>query len=157
MSASPLISDLEPGDPRWDTALLVLQELRSHLTADTLDTVLREGTPQGLRFTGIFVDGVYVAIAGWRIISNTSALRKLYVDDLVAAASLRSAGHGHLLLDHLTERARQANCTTIDLDSGGQRFDAHRFYLRVPRSCVCTECVVLDMPHVPKTCHMGAM
>lgn len=129
MSASPLISNLEPGDPRWASTLPVLQQLRPHLTADALKTVLTEGTPQGLRFTGVFHDGTCVAIAGWRIIANTSALRKLYVDDLVADATSRSTGNGHLLLDHLTEVARQANCTTIDLDSGVQRYDAHRFYL----------------------------
>lgn len=122
--------DLEPGDPRWAHALPVLQELRPHLTADLLTQVLQEGTPQGLRFTAVFAGDRCVAVAGWRIIANTSAVRKLYVDDLSTAASERSRGYGRMLLNALRERAVAAGCRSLDLDSGVQRFDAHRFYLR---------------------------
>ena len=38
-------------------------------------------------------------------------------------------GYGKTLLDLLTERAREADCQALELDSGVQRFDAHRFYL----------------------------
>lgn len=130
----PVIADLgtELGadDPRWETVLPVLQELRPHLTAELLGQVLEEGAPQGLRFTGVFVGAECVAVAGWRVIANTSAIRKLYVDDLVTASTARSAGYGKLLLDELITRARGLGCTKIDLDSGVQRHDAHRFYLR---------------------------
>jgi hypothetical protein len=34
------------------------------------------------------------------------------------------------LLGELEQRARDAGCSCIDLDSGVQRADAHRFYLR---------------------------
>ena len=122
--------DLELGDPRWASALPVLQELRPHLTEELLAQVLAEGTPQGLRFTALFMGERCVAVAGWRIIANTSAVRKLYVDDLSTAASERSLGHGRTLLGHLRERAIAAGCRVFDLDSGVQRFDAHRFYLR---------------------------
>lgn len=97
--------------------------------ADQFAQVLAEGTPQGLRFTAIFENDHCVAIAGWRIIASTSAIRKLYVDDLSTAASARSQGHGATLLNELKERGRQLGCTLIDLDSGVQRFAAHRFYL----------------------------
>lgn len=122
--------DLEAGDPRWAQALPVLQELRPHLTEDLLAQVLEEGGPQGLRFTAVFAEGRCVAVAGWRIIVNTSAIRKLYVDDLSTAAAVRSRGYGRMLLDALRERAIAAGCRSLDLDSGVQRFDAHRFYLR---------------------------
>lgn len=122
--------DLAAGDPRWEQALPVLQELRPHLTEEQLAQVLQEGTPQGLRFTALFAGDRCVAVAGWRIIANTSAIRKLHVDDLSTAASERSRGHGRVLLDALRERAVEAGCRSLDLDSGVQRFDAHRFYLR---------------------------
>lgn len=114
--------------------LAVLRELRPHLSTDSFAAVLAEGAPQGLRFTGVF-DGARdadpcLAVAGWRIIATTSALRKLYVDDLVTASHARSRGVGRLLLRELRERARVAGCTVLDLDSGVTRFDAHRFYLR---------------------------
>lgn len=122
--------ELEAANSRWAQALVVLQELRPHLTAELLQQVLAEGAPQGLRFTAVFVGTECVAVAGWRIIANTSAVRKLYVDDLVTAASARSAGYGKLLLDELVGRAAELGCTRLDLDSGVQRFAAHRFYLR---------------------------
>ena len=124
-----MIVDLEPNDPRWESAFPVLQELRPTLTTEQFQQVLAEGTGQGLRFTAVFEDDQCVAIAGWRVIANMSAIRKLYVDDLSTAASARSRGHGATLLNELMERGRQLGCTLIDLDSGVQRFDAHRFYL----------------------------
>jgi len=122
--------DLDAGDRRWASALPVLQELRPHLTEELLDQVLQDGAGQGPRFTAVFVAERCVAVAGWRIIANTSAIRKLYIDDLSTAAAERSRGYGRMLLDALRERAVAAGCRSVDLDSGVQRFDAHRFYLR---------------------------
>jgi GNAT superfamily N-acetyltransferase len=121
---------LHSADARWASALPVLQELRPHLTEQLLEQVLREGAQQGLRFTAVFAGERCVAVAGWRLVANTSAIRKLYVDDLSTAASERSRGYGRMLLNELRERAVAAGCHSLELDSGVQRFDAHRFYLR---------------------------
>jgi len=123
-------ADLNQNDPRWAYALPVLQELRPHLTEELLHQVLTEGKPQGLRFTALYADDQCVAVAGWRVVSNTHAIRKLYVDDLSTTSTARSHGYGHHLLQHLTERGLELGCRVLDLDSGVQRFDAHRFYLR---------------------------
>lgn len=117
-------------DPLWETGLPTLQALRPHLTNELLAQVIDEGTPQGLRFTAVVDGGVCQAVAGWRIIANTSQVRKLYIDDLSTAPEARSMGYGKVLLDHLITVAKAAGCTTLDLDSGVQRHDAHRFYLR---------------------------
>lgn len=130
MDADATLVDLEPADARWASALPVLQELRPHLTEQLLEQVLREGAQQGLRFTAVFAGERCVAVAGWRLVANTSAIRKLYVDDLSTAASERSRGYGRMLLNELRERAVAAGCRSLELDSGVQRFDAHRFYLR---------------------------
>jgi GNAT superfamily N-acetyltransferase len=130
MDAEATLVDLEPADARWASALPVLQELRPHLTEQLLEQVLREGAQQGLRFTAVFAGERCVAVAGWRLVANTSAIRKLYVDDLSTAASERSRGYGRMLLNELRERAVAAGCHSLELDSGVQRFDAHRFYLR---------------------------
>ncbi|MFJ6934327.1 GNAT family N-acetyltransferase [Streptomyces sp. NPDC101132] len=126
------IIDLEPGDPRLIGDLLpVLRELRPHLTEALLKSVYEEGHPQGLRFTAAYdADGACVGAAGWRTIANTVDVRKLYVDDLVTAERARSGGVGRALLGHLEARAREAGCTLLDLDSGTQRLEAHRFYFR---------------------------
>lgn len=121
-------------DPRWQSALPVLRELRPNLTDELFQQVIKEGTPQGLRFTAIF-DGDddnadCVAIAGWRVVASTGVGRKLYVDDLSTAAAARSRGFGSEILSHLKDRARELGRSVLMLDSGVQRFSAHRFYLR---------------------------
>ncbi len=123
--------DLGPGDPRLvDDMLPVLRQLRTHLDADSLAAVYAEGHPQGLRFLAAYDGDRCVGVAGWRILALTFATRKLYVDDLVTTSGGRSKGVGHALLAELEARARAAGCTVLDLDSGVQRHDAHRFYFR---------------------------
>lgn len=126
------IIDFERGDARLTEDLLpVLLELRPHLTEDLFRSILAEGHGQGLRFTAAYdEDGVCVGAAGWRIVANTAQVRKLYVDDLVTAATARSTGVGRALLAHLEDHARAAACTALALDSGTHRTDAHRFYFR---------------------------
>jgi len=139
-----MLVDLEPDDPRWAVVLPVLQELRPHLTGELLAQVLDEGGRQGLRFTALFEHHRCVAVAGWRVVANTGSIRKLYVDDLSTAAADRSHGHGASLLAALTQRGRDLGCATIELDSGVERHDAHRFYLR--------ERMVISAHHFRKPC-----
>jgi predicted GNAT superfamily acetyltransferase len=54
----------------------------------------------------------------------------MYVDDLVTSDRNRSKGYGRMLNQHLHEVARANGCATVQLDSGTQRKEAHRFYLR---------------------------
>lgn len=123
--------DVGPDDPRLvDDLLPVLLELRPHLTAASLVEIAERGRPEGLRFTAAYAGGACVAVAGWRFVTNTSAGRKLYVDDLVTDPSRRSEGVGAALLAELERRAVEARCSVLDLDSGVQRTEAHRFYFR---------------------------
>jgi GNAT superfamily N-acetyltransferase len=122
------VVEFDPDDPALADALKVLCELRPHLDLELLRSIYHEGWPQGLRFTALYEDDRCVAVAGWRVIATTSAERKLYVDDLVTASGERSRGYGRALLADLEDTARNAGCRMLDLDSGIQRTDAHRFY-----------------------------
>jgi GNAT superfamily N-acetyltransferase len=123
--------DIEPDDPRLVSDVFpVLQELRNHLAADGLRDTYERGHRQGLRFLAAYVDDECAGVAGWRIIENTAHGRKLHVDDLVTHGDRRSSGVGHALIGELERRARAASCAYLDLDSGVQRADAHRFYMR---------------------------
>jgi GNAT superfamily N-acetyltransferase len=124
------LQDLAAGDPAWATAFPVLCQLRPHLDRAGLDAILADGRAQGLTFTGAFAGGDCVGVAGWRVMDTTSVGRKLYVDDLVTDAAHRSAGVGAALLAHLDRRGAALGCKVLELDSGHQRVDAHRFYLR---------------------------
>src|SRR4051812_30362649 len=129
------VVELDPDDPVLADVLPVLRELRPHLDLELLQSIYAEGWPQGLRFSALFRTDdegrdTCVAVAGWRVMATTASVRKLYVDDLVTTSVVRSAGHGRLLLDHLRHTAASSGCTELELDSGVQRFDAHRFYFR---------------------------
>ena len=70
-----------------------------------------------------------VAVAGFRLLEQLKAGLVLYVDDLVTDADARSSGHGEALLNWLVAYAREQGCAAFELDSGVQRYEAHRFYL----------------------------
>jgi GNAT superfamily N-acetyltransferase len=126
-----VLVDLAPGDARLERDVLpVLCELRPHLTPQSFAAVYDEGYEQGLRYLAAFDGDRCVGVAGWRIVATTAAIRKLYVDDLVTLASERSRGVGARLVAELFDRAKATGCEILDLDSGVQRGDAHRFYMR---------------------------
>ncbi len=88
--------------------------------------------PQGYRIVGAFLPEVEdaVAAAGFRVNYMLSRGNMLYVDDLVTLPNHRSAGHAGLIFTWLFEEARRLGCEQLHLDSGHQRHDAHRFYLK---------------------------
>ncbi len=108
----------------------VVRELRAHLcTADEFALRVNRQRAEGYRLVALEAGGEVVAVAGYRFGEKLATGRYLYVDDLVTLAAERSCGHGGRLFDWLVERAREAGCAELQLDSGVQRFDAHRFYL----------------------------
>ncbi len=76
------------------------------------------------------VDSDVVAVAGFRLCLNLAWGKFLYVDDLITDESARSQGYGKQLLDWLIAYANEHACQQIHLDSGVQRFAAHKFYLK---------------------------
>lgn len=74
-------------------------------------------------------DGGVRAVAGFRVSECLAWGKFMYVDDLVSKDGERSKGYGGELFDWLVEHARSEGCDQFHLDSGVQRFAAHRFYL----------------------------
>lgn len=107
----------------------VIRELRSHITdeQDFVDRVLRQ-QKQGYQLAFLEAGGEICALAGYRLLESLFSGRNLYVDDLVTRERDRSRGFGAELLNWLISQAREHCCETLELDSGVQRFDAHRFY-----------------------------
>jgi GNAT superfamily N-acetyltransferase len=108
----------------------VMQQLRTHLTLERyLDFVTRMQAKEGYELAYAEEAGAVTAVAGYRYLNMLYTDGKvLYVDDLVTDPDLRSRGYGHALIAWLTEEARRNGCVELHLDSGVQRFDAHRFY-----------------------------
>jgi GNAT superfamily N-acetyltransferase len=107
----------------------VMQQLRTHLREQDFLATIRRQEAGGFRLAFLEDDGHVRAVAGFRVMDNLFSGRVLYVDDLVTDEAARSRGHGAALLAWLVEQARSADCRSLELDSGVQRFDAHRFYL----------------------------
>jgi GNAT superfamily N-acetyltransferase len=107
----------------------VMRELRTHITKERnfVESVQRQ-QKQGYYLAFLESDGEVRAAAGYRFLESLFSGKNLYVDDLVTRDSDRSRGFGAELLDWLLEQARKNGCESLELDSGVQRFDAHRFY-----------------------------
>ena len=108
----------------------VMRQLRTHFDDEQtfVEQVERQraGPAIGWPFSKT---GAIRAVAGFRMSESLFAGRFCYVDDLVTDGSARSLGHGGALFDWLVAEARAAGCGKLELDSGVQRFAAHRFYL----------------------------
>lgn len=109
----------------------VVLQLRPHLEGEAafVEQVRRQ-QGEGYHLAFVEDDGQVTAVAGFRLLEMLSRGRFMYVDDLVTDAGRRSQGHGDALFDWLQVYAREHGCRLLDLDSGVQRFDAHRFYFR---------------------------
>ena len=109
---------------------VVMRELRLHFD-DAEKFVERNARQQREGYVLAFLEakGKVRAVAGYRFLESLFSGKFLYVDDLVTQAADRSLGFGGKLFDWLVEQARANNCENLELDSGVQRFDAHRFYL----------------------------
>ena len=107
----------------------VMRELRTHITVenDFVDRVVRQ-QEQGYQLAFLESDGEVCAVAGYRFLESLFSGKNIYVDDLVTRDRDRSRGFGGELIDWLIKQAREHGCENLELDSGVQRFDAHRFY-----------------------------
>ena len=108
----------------------VHRQLRPHL-ADNYAAIM----------AGIFADGgeMIVAVdhagevagvAVYRCFRNTFSGMCFYVDDLVVDAARRSTGVGKMMLAWLEQEAARRGAKRLELESGTQRTQAHKFYFR---------------------------
>ena len=125
--------------------LPVLAQLRPQLTADNIVLRVREQMALGYQLALLRRDGEVAAVTGYRFGLNLPWGRHLYVDDLVTDERGRSSGLGGQLFDWLCARAEAAGCETLQLDSGVQRFGAHRFYLH-KRMRIASHHFALQLP-----------
>lgn len=108
----------------------VLSELRPHMVQASFVTDVRRLYGEGYQLACLVDDGRVKAVAGFRLSESFAWKKYLYVDDLVSAAGERSRGYGSKMFDWLVDYAKSKHCDQLHLESGVQRFGAHRFYLR---------------------------
>ena len=107
----------------------VMKELRPHLLETDFVSRIKRQQRDGYQLVFLSDKKAVKAVAGYRFLESLSWGRFMYVDDLVTAEKFRSQGHGQRLFKWLVRQARLQECDQLHLDSGVQRFGAHRFYL----------------------------
>jgi GNAT superfamily N-acetyltransferase len=107
----------------------VMKELRPHVNEDDFLPTVREMMEEGYILAFIGSDNSAVAAIGFRYMQLLYNGKQYYIDDLSTLPAYRGKGYAGKLLDFVIDLARQNGFDTVTLDSGHQRFDAHRLYL----------------------------
>jgi GNAT superfamily N-acetyltransferase len=108
----------------------VMRELRTHVhNAERFLERVQRQQKGGYLLAFLECEGEVRAVAGYRYLEKLLSGRYLHVDDLVTREGDRSHGYDGQLFDWLLEQAREHGCEHLELDSGVQRFDTHRFNL----------------------------
>ncbi len=108
----------------------VLLQLRPTFDTERLVAQIKEQVRQGYRVGYVEEAGDVLCVAGFVVGTKLAWGKHVYVDDLVTAEHRRSKGAGAKMIAWLKAYAREQGCNQLHLDSGVQRFAAHRFYLR---------------------------
>ena len=121
---------LAESDSQILTCFPILVQLRPHLKPENFLEQVQRQRQSGYQLAFLERDSQVVAVAGFCISECLAWGRFLYVYDLVVDEAMRSKGYGQDLFEWLIEFAKHHECKQLHLDSGVQRFDAHRFYLQ---------------------------
>jgi GNAT superfamily N-acetyltransferase len=108
----------------------VLLQLRPAFDTVRLGAQIKEQMRQGYRVAYVEEAGEVLCVAGFVVGTKLAWGKHVYVDDLVTSEHRRSTGAGAKMIAWLKAYALEQGCNQLHLDSGVQRFAAHRFYLR---------------------------
>jgi GNAT superfamily N-acetyltransferase len=140
--------NLAQTDEEIEACWPVVFQLRPHLRQNEFVATIRRQFAEGYQLAFIRNGGSVVAIAGFRLQNNLYCGRFCYVDDLVTSEDKRSMGFGAELLEWVRQYSIAHGCARLELDSGVQRFAAHRFYLS-QRMYISCHHFSLDLPATP--------
>jgi GNAT superfamily N-acetyltransferase len=107
----------------------VIHELRPHLIEDDFVSLVTDMMKEGYMLSFIEENGIALAAVGYRYLQFLFNGKHIYIDDLVSLPEARGKGYAGALLDHVTALAKEKGYTSVTLDSGHHRYDAHRLYL----------------------------
>ena len=109
----------------------IMKELRTHMTdPEAYRAQIRRQMDDGYNLALLRLDGEIAGCGGFRVHETLSRGRYMYVEDLVTSSAKRSYGLGDKLFDWLAGEARERGCAQMEIISGIQRGEAHRFYHR---------------------------
>ncbi len=116
----------------------VIQELRPKLIDKTsfIEKIVRQ-IEQGYNLYYIREEDEVASCIGFRLFETLAWNKILYIDDLITREKSRKKGFGRTLLEYAIKQAQLEKCAEVHLDSGYQRYAAHRFYLNMGFTLYC--------------------
>ncbi|TLU67484.1 GNAT family N-acetyltransferase [Thalassotalea litorea] len=111
-----------------DVAQIMLT-LRSQYTEKSLMDTIKVQMQSGYQIAVLVADEKPVTLAGFILSYKLAWKKHIYLDDLVTDEKVRGRGYGQKMLNWLQEYAIEQGCEQLHLDSGVQRFLAHKLYL----------------------------
>ncbi len=108
----------------------VMLQLRPNYTVDSLIDQIKKQQKAGYQLAYVKSDEKVLCVAGFVVSEKLAWGKHIYIDDLVSDEKHRSTGAGSFLLNWFKSYCVEIGCKQLHLDSGVQRFPAHRFYLR---------------------------
>ncbi|MFB6468759.1 GNAT family N-acetyltransferase [Cytobacillus sp. Hz8] len=122
-----IIKELQTEEEFMD-GFSIMKELRTHLNLREYSTLLQEMKKEGYQMFALYDKGEIRAVTGICLRTNFYNGKHVFVYDLVTKAGMRSKGYGAELLHFIEEYGANHGASIIELTSGLQRMDAHRFY-----------------------------
>ncbi len=114
-----------------------LKELRPKIKLQSFTKKINKLKKYHYELVYIKDDQKIVSVAGFAVMESFYAEKFIYVFDLVTQKNQRSQQYGSRLINWLKLYAKDQGCRSLHLDSGVQRFDAHRFYFKHGMNIAC--------------------
>ena len=117
-------------DSEIDIVGNVILQLRPQYNLESLRKQISTQRKNGYQIAYVAEHDDVLCVAGFVISEKLAWGKHIYIDDLVTDEHRRSTGAGAFLIKWFKNYAKENECQQIHLDSGVQKFPAHRFYLR---------------------------
>ena len=117
-------------DSEIDLVADVILQLRPQYNLENLKLQIAKQRNLGYQLAYVKSDRDILCVAGFVVGEKLAWGKHIYIDDLVTNEANRSTGAGAFLIDWFKDYAKEIGCQQLHLDSGIQKFPAHRFYLR---------------------------
>ncbi len=117
-------------DSELDAIGNILLQLRPQYDLTSIKKQIKFQQEKGYQIAYVKDKQNIICVAGFVIGHKLAWGKHIYIDDLVTDETHRSTGAGAFLIDWFKAYAKEIGCQQLHLDSGIQKFPAHRFYLR---------------------------
>lgn len=107
----------------------ILLQLRPQYTEKSLIEQIKSQQKSGYQIAYVKSDEEILCVAGFVVGEKIAWGKHIYIDDLVTNEKARSSGVGGFIIDWFKSHCKELGCGQLHLDSGIQKFPAHRFYL----------------------------